>query len=238
MRTWLVGLLAIGVGCGPLIDPDHSSDTNPGESGGTGIDTDGADGTSSHGDTTTGDDSAGGGGPTSVPMSTSAGTDTAGLGPRTTAYDGTYHLVVSTKIAPDLPLQFVMTIGPAIEGWDEWTGLTLTPLSLDPGSTTAPREPLGVVNEKMFILEDPVLDLAVDPLDLPGTANPITGSDVEATVRLEGSFQDENFACGVVSGAVQTPLSADLAGSTFAATRVESVYGPFATEFPGGCPPD
>jgi hypothetical protein len=55
-----------------------------------------------------------------------------------------------------------------------------------------------------------------------GMANPITGSDIAATLSLQGTIQDANLWCGSVTGMVTSPITQDLMGSTFAAVRVEA----------------
>jgi hypothetical protein len=56
-----------------------------------------------------------------------------------------------------------------------------------------------------------------------GMANPITGSDIVATLALDGVIQSEDLFCGSVTGMVTQPLMLDLMGSTFAGVRVPSI---------------
>ncbi|MCE7892552.1 MAG: hypothetical protein DYH12_23075, partial [Sorangiineae bacterium PRO1] len=53
-------------------------------------------------------------------------------------------------------------------------------------------------------------------LTLPGNANPISGSEVQADVTLTGKLcGQEAFYCGTGSGQLTQPLSFDLTGSTW-----------------------
>ena len=53
-----------------------------------------------------------------------------------------------------------------------------------------------------------------------GAANPVTGSDIVATLVVDGDILDANTMCGELSGEVSSPLVFDLTGSTFAASRL------------------
>lgn len=57
--------------------------------------------------------------------------------------------------------------------------------------------------------------------NVPGCANPISGSDITANLILAGQIVNADLYCGTVSGTVSRPLSAPLRGSSFAAVRVE-----------------
>lgn len=76
-----------------------------------------------------------------------------------------------------------------------------------------------------------VADFGTQNVD--GCANPISGSDITARLVLAGQIVDGNLYCGTVSGSVSRPLSANLAGSTFAAIRV---VGDQLPEPVGECP--
>lgn len=135
---------------------------------------------------------------------------------------GVYLVAIETSIAPGLPLQFVTTVTGEIDSvtGDGMVNLSFQPLSLDQGSMTDPREEVG----------DPiVIDAAVTggsftvpfgETGVTGAANPITGSDIEANLTLEGSVRSENAWCGFVEGDVTSPIQAPLDGSTFAALRL------------------
>ena len=77
-------------------------------------------------------------------------------------------------------------------------------------------------------------------LAVTGAANPITGSDIVATLSLTGAIQDENVYCGIAGGMVTVPANIDLTGSTFAAIRInpEDAMNPAALPDPpvGACP--
>ena len=53
------------------------------------------------------------------------------------------------------------------------------------------------------------------------SANPVTGADIEATLRMIATIIDEGFYCGDIEGDLSVPFALDLKGSTFAAVRIE-----------------
>jgi hypothetical protein len=70
-----------------------------------------------------------------------------------------------------------------------------------------------------------------------GMANPITGGDIVATLTIEGAIQSEDLWCGTVDGMATSPISLPLAGSTFAATRIEATdAASLPTEVVYACP--
>jgi hypothetical protein len=136
---------------------------------------------------------------------------------------GTFLLAVSTVIAVDLPMQFIATNTVTT---DEMGNQTLTaslqPLSLDQGKVLTPRMPTGEPIDQMNLpLTDGMFVIDAGTLMVTGVANPVTGSDIVATLVMKGTVVDKDFYCGDIEGEVTSPLMADLAGSTFAAVRLE-----------------
>lgn len=127
---------------------------------------------------------------------------------------GNYLLVVSTILVPELPFQYLTVVDPNVVGGVQQA--EAYPLSLFVNSTDMPRQRL-----------DPPIEFTIDALDnsmtfffiaeIPGDANPISGTDVSAVLSFEGVyFPDRDFACGDVFGEASEPLAVDLTGSTFA----------------------
>ncbi|HRI09664.1 MAG TPA: hypothetical protein PKW35_17705 [Nannocystaceae bacterium] len=152
--------------------------------------------------------------------------------------NGTFLLALSSVIDPQHPLQFFTTIELTqnMDGTGTMT-MMLQPLSLEPQSLTTPRQPVGDVLtlENIAVADDGSFAVDVGTVMVTGMANPITGSDIVATLALQGFIQDVDLFCGNVTGAVTQPLDYDLAGSTFAATRVPAV-DMLPLEFPMKCP--
>lgn len=135
---------------------------------------------------------------------------------------GIYLLALETSIAPGLPLQFVADVEAEL---DESTGdgpvnISFQPLSLEVGSMTEPREPVGdpIVVETTATGGSFMVDFG--ETNVTGMANPITGSDITANLALQGTIRGENAWCGAVTGDVLSPIQASLEGSTFAAIRL------------------
>lgn len=135
---------------------------------------------------------------------------------------GDFLLAISTVIAPDLPMQFIATNTLMDDGaGGKVLKSCLQPLQLMQGTVTMPRVPIG---DPLCYENIPVVDgkFTIDAgvVMVTGMANPVTGGDIEATLVMAGSIISADFYCGDLTGAVMSPLMADLAGSTFAATRL------------------
>ena len=155
---------------------------------------------------------------------------------------GTFHFSLAAIVAETTPLQFIatttFTADPAGGGTLD---IELQPLSLDVLATTEPREFVGeVVTISFPVDESGAFEADLGELAVTGAANPITGSDIVATLSLQGAIQDENVYCGNAGGMVTVPANIDLTGSTFAAIRInpEDATNPAALPDPpvGACP--
>ncbi len=136
---------------------------------------------------------------------------------------GTFHFSLAAIIAENTPLQFIATTTfTANDAGGGQVDIELQPLSLDFGATAVPREFVGEVVSISFEVDDAgaFTDADLGEVAVTGAANPITGSDIVATLALTGAIQDENVYCGVVNGMVTVPANIDLTGSTFAAIRI------------------
>jgi hypothetical protein len=188
--------------CGPVLDPDETI----GDSGDD-------DATS---DDTGLDDATGAGPTTTMGLSVTSDEPTT-EGPVLPNLTGDHLLAVAIVIAPETPLQFLATVTQE----DSILRMSLQPLSLDPGATTGPRKPVGApIQATTEIAPDGTFVVELGEVLVTGEANPITGSDIVATLLLEGTVQSSDAWCGDASGAITQPLRLDLLGSTFAGTRV------------------
>lgn len=136
---------------------------------------------------------------------------------------GDFLLAVSTVISPDLPLQFVATNTLTTdEMGNTLLAACLQPLSLMQGKVNVPREPIG---DPLCYTDIPIVDGKFDIdaglVKVTGAANPVTGADIEATLRMIATIIDEGFFCGDIEGDLSVPFALDLKGSTFAAVRLE-----------------
>jgi len=127
-------------------------------------------------------------------------------------------LAISTIVSKDLPLQFLSTVTQRQENDGSiFIDIELQPLSLDIGKVLVPRMPVG---PSLVFKDIPVVDgkYTVDAGEtmVVGAANPITGSDITATLVLAAEVKEEGFVCGTVTGMVTSPLMTTVDGSTFA----------------------
>lgn len=153
---------------------------------------------------------------------------------------GRFLIGLSTTVAPDLPLRFVfaneLTMGP-----DGTATLTtrIQPLAVADGM------PVG----DEIVIETPVnsageFQVVLSPVNVPGAANPITGSPIEANVTLAGRILSEDRYCGTVpAGTVLKPVMLDVSGSTWSGFRIaDDMIGgnlpPVEKECPTNLPED
>lgn len=138
---------------------------------------------------------------------------------------GDFLLAVSTTVDLSKPLQFIATNTVTLDP-DGKTMLkvSLQALSLEQGKVTTPRQPVGdpLVFEGIEIVDGKfTLDAGV--VMVTGAANPITGSDIVASLIMSGNIMGEDLYCGSVTGDVMSPLMVSIEGSTFAAVRLTDV---------------
>jgi len=135
---------------------------------------------------------------------------------------GVYLFALSTSIDPQHPLQWLANVE-----HDPSTGaarIDLQSLSLDQSATTFPREPVGDITVLQAGLDDDgTFGIETPEIFVPGAANPITGSDLTASLVIQGQAFGRELWCGEIFGQVTSPLNLDLLGSTFA---FEPVLGP------------
>lgn len=212
-RAFLAGLLA-AAGC-------QSNTIDLAEGGGTGAD----------------DSGSGSGGQddarptTSMTMTT--GIDDGGGGGAIT--EGWWLMAIDTPLAPGLPFQFLVQV---LAGDGGVFNLVVQPLSLDQGSTTSPRQPVGdsVTAWGVPLGDGAPLQFYTGVFAIPGAANPITGTDVTIDIYVDGMQIGDPF-CGAVSGNVVSPVSTSLTGATFATTRLTATDpASLPTDFPLACP--
>lgn len=144
------------------------------------------------------------------------------LGPMLPDISGTFLLAVSTVISADLPLQFIVTntMKTNMDG-SVTLDSSLQPLALDLSSVTMPRTPVGDPLEFMNLpIVDGQFEIDAGTVMVTGMANPVTGSDIEATLLMKGQIEGVDFYCGSIEGDLVSPLMSTLKGSTFAAVRL------------------
>lgn len=156
---------------------------------------------------------------------------------------GTFHFsLTATPVAPTTPFQFIATtVFTADAAGGGQLDIALQPLSLEILATNTPREFTGDPVLLSFAVDEAgTFDADIGVINLIGDANPVTGSDIVATMQLQGAIQDENIYCGNVGGMVTVPANIDLTGSTFAAIRInpEDAMSPELLPDPpvGECP--
>lgn len=166
---------------------------------------------------------------------------------------GTYLLALETSLGPDTPLQFITTIDETLN--PDGSGVanfTFLPLSLAVGSQTDPRvcDPCmdgGLAFNDIPISANGEFTIDMGLVTVCGESNPVTGSDIEATLVIDAHIVHADAICGDITGMLMVPLEFDLTGSTFAMLRLDDegcdpTTLPGMGEFPYKCsqvpPPD
>jgi hypothetical protein len=191
----------------------------------------------SDGDTTstaTADASSSGQGGTTTTSGTTLPAESSSAGPIYDVMPGegtTYLLAFATTLDPALPLQFLAEIEVA----DGALSISMQPLSLDEGSTTTPRQPVGDVLVPTIDFMTPAFSAELDDAVIPGAANPISGSEISGSITLIGSLAGAGTPCGVGEGMLTAPEMTSLVGSTWAATPVTGIDD-LPDDFPTACP--
>ena len=145
--------------------------------------------------------------------------DMAGGGGGVMAYDvtGKHLMGIGVNISPDKPLLLLADVKFTSDGKGGGSlDLSLQPLAV------ADKKPVGMAATKTGVPVDTMGRFTADfgEQKVPGAANPITGSDIVATLVFKGATLSTDRFCGDVEGMATQPLPLDLAGSTFAAARL------------------
>lgn len=159
---------------------------------------------------------------------TSTGPGTCPL-PEAGAADGQYFFTLSSNLSPGTPFTLLATMTTTASGDGLSVDLVMQPLAktdrkTPTGSELPPFNGLAVAADGSF-------EWDLGEVTFPGTANPISDSEVVATVQLQGSLCDSEpaasgshagFLCGTATGLVTKPLTDfDLTGSNFTMQLVE-----------------
>jgi hypothetical protein len=139
-------------------------------------------------------------------------------------FSGRYLLALQTPIAPATPLLF--RLDATVSADLTQIGLVFQPLATD--AAPEPRAPVGsqVSLHGVAYGMRGDFDAKLAETSVPGRANPISGSDIVATVELLGASLHLNGApllCGSALGKVTAPIALDLAGSQFGAVPAEDL---------------
>lgn len=156
-----------------------------------------------------------------------------GAGPSEVAdLNGRFLLAASVTLNPGAPLLFdaKVTMTPGCPVGSCTISFEIQPLanagSPNPGPCPAPLTAAGpVIVVKDVPVEADGTFTATFSRQAVGTvsgcANPISGSDIEATLVLNASTRSEDLFCGQLEGSLFKPFTYDLAGSTFGAVRID-----------------
>jgi hypothetical protein len=137
----------------------------------------------------------------------------AACGTAATEVEGKFIWALAAKLNPKKPILFLNDITTEGDGLH----FSITPIDAKDRKT-----PIG---EPMALSAYPIdgagnFKADFPEMTVPGAANPLTGSDIVATVSLAGAVCTDAL-CGDVTGTVTEPLMLDLAGSTFYMERVD-----------------
>ncbi|PIE17469.1 MAG: hypothetical protein CSA66_05810 [Proteobacteria bacterium] len=131
---------------------------------------------------------------------------------------GDYMLTMSTHLSRDKPLLLGATFAVDPATWEVSCDFHMLNLT---DAEQADRAEVGALySASGTIAEDGSFTLDFGIVDVPAAANPITFSEIQANLVLEGCTKSADLACGAVEGNVVTP-HIDLATSTWGSARVD-----------------
>jgi hypothetical protein len=140
-------------------------------------------------------------------------------------FSGRYLLALSVTLSPDQPILLGCDVAVAQDL--ATLELSFQPLSID--DDPMPRMPVAesITVSAIPYEEDGSFSADLGEVTVPARANPISGSDIVATVAIDAVAQRTTdalpvFFCGDASGMVSVPLELDLAGSTIGAVAVDA----------------
>ena len=136
---------------------------------------------------------------------------------------GTYFVSVDTNIAPGTPLLFEGEFVVNTEVEPKTAQLTLYPLTVtDQTKIEDLPDRAGdapIVSDAVPIDDEGKFELPLGNVIVTGDANPVSGSEIEADLTIQGQILSRNFVCGSVVGMLIRPSEFDLSidgGSSFA----------------------
>lgn len=130
---------------------------------------------------------------------------------------GTFYLSLAPSFSPDQLIRFIAVIEFSRNSDDTAVlDVTLTPLSVNGQMPVG--DPITVSDVAVDASGRFAIDLGM--IKVAGAANPISGTEISAMIRLDGSARSTEGFCGEVTGVVTSPINVDLGGSRWAARRV------------------
>ncbi|XXX75301.1 hypothetical protein WMF30_47400 [Sorangium sp. So ce134] len=138
--------------------------------------------------------------------------------PEAGAADGDFFFSLSAYLLPQAPIVFVASLTTEASDGGLSFSMTFQPLeAADRRTPTGPSVDVGPFE----LNEDGTFAAELPTIVVPGNANPISGSELEATITLSGTLcAPADFVCGDVTGTATRPVNLDLVGSTFAMERI------------------
>ncbi|WP_437588410.1 hypothetical protein [Sorangium sp. So ce1000] len=138
--------------------------------------------------------------------------------PEAGAVDGDFLFSLSAYLNPRAPILFVTSL--TTEASDDGLSFSLTFQPLKAADRRTPTgDPFDV--GPFELSADGTFTAELPTLVVPGDANPISGSELEATITLSGALcAPADFVCGDITGTAARPVSLDLRGSTFTMERI------------------
>ena len=139
-------------------------------------------------------------------------------------------LAISPSFMPEKLIRFITTATYAPDAVGATIDLTIQPVIEDACCDTSDAcdpgdggNPIGdaIAIEDIAVSADGGFTFELTDATVVGEANPISCSDIVADFELFGIIRSTDLVCGDVDGMVKSPLAVGLAGSTFAAVRIE-----------------
>ena len=126
---------------------------------------------------------------------------------------GSYVLAINTAVAPGTPLLFKSDVIVDLEA-------NTIRMMIYPINTEREVLPEAIDPETVTLSNDGTFTLPLGEVDIPGEANPVSGSDIKANLTLVGRLRSDEFFCGELVGELIFPSEFPLAGSTFGSVKL------------------
>lgn len=172
-----------------------------------------------------------------IGTTTTTTTNTGGCTvPEAGAIDGDYFMTLSAKLNPQKPFAFLVKVTTEAMGDGIGLSMNVQALQADDRATlvgdaidVGPYEVAADGRVDIGFPELFVPDQMHQYVAIPGAANPITGSDIQASATLSGTVCDPGeFICGDVVGEAKTSFTLKLDGSTFTLQKITGDTYPVA----------
>ena len=146
-----------------------------------------------------------------------------------TEASGDYLMAMNLPGAPGLPLLFVTTVSTDLMSEPQTIQMSARPLGVDGTIIEVCTDPVGegdicsspIESERVELTAEGFFELPFGEVEVPGIANPLTGTNTRFELTLTGEIRSSNMICGSADGAFVSPTAEELDGTTVGLVRLD-----------------